>query len=113
MGTLLCLALLSSLINPRVVLAYQIEPWYENLTFFGAPSGWNNVRMELIDDFTYFLPNISALAGQSFMFVSLVGPQLPTGISGLPLGNLNWKQGKLGVGALSRTLTKAAPIQFD
>ena len=48
--------------------------------------------MELIEDYTFFISNIPGSPDHPFMFVSPSPSPYP------PLGERNWKQGKIGVG---------------
>jgi hypothetical protein len=73
---------------------FPVEPWYQNLQHFGptATDGWNARPMNQTSSFTFTLSNLPVLANQEFMFVSLLAQPAP------PLGILNFKQGKIGVG---------------
>jgi len=75
----------------------KVEDWYQNLTHFGPldrdyDAGWDFRDMELIDDHTFFISDIPGSRDHPFMFVSPSPSPLP------PLGERNWKQGKIGVG---------------
>jgi hypothetical protein len=74
-----------------------VEPWYVGLQHFGPLSGegWGQRKMTLVDNYTFRIENLTAEAGTEYMFVAPAsGPPYP------PLGPLNWKQGKIGVGEL-------------
>ena len=77
---------------------------YDNLQFFGAPSGWKPLTMTRYADHLHGIrvdahncndPWKCTPKDREFMFVTL-SPRLPSGALP-PLGPLNWKQGKLGV----------------
>ena len=82
--------------------------YYDTLQFFGAPSGWKPLMMTRVGDHLHVIrvdatqtcgdPWKCTPKDREFMFVTL-SPRLPSGAVP-PLGQLNWKQGKLGVGAL-------------
>lgn len=75
----------------------EFEPWYQGLNHFGptASEGWNARRMNVTGPYTFAISNITVFAGQEFMFVSVVNSTVVP-----PLGPLNWKQGKIGVGPM-------------
>ena len=77
--------------------AFQTDPWYDQIYYFGAPS-WNlNHPLTLIGDYTFRIENLKLDQNNEFMFVSkatLWNGKPP------PLGDKNWKQGKIGVGPL-------------
>ena len=49
--------------------------------------------MVLISDYTYLVKNVPVNANEFFCFVSSVQSKIIP-----PLGDLNWKQGKIGIG---------------
>lgn len=77
--------------------AFRTDPWYDQIYYFGAPS-WNlNHPLTLVGDYTFRIENLTLSQNNEFMFVSkatLRDGKPP------PLGDKNWKQGKIGVGAL-------------
>lgn len=89
------LAFIAFAIITQLLLAssFVVESWYVNLNHFGplANDGWNARPMTLIANYTYRISNLSYLANQPYMFVSSVPPPVP------PLGDKNWKQGKIGM----------------
>ena len=74
--------------------AYKLEPWYEGLYYFGDSCWDGTCSMDHVADFTLQLKalRIDLSSRGEYMFVS-PGPT-PTP----PLGDKNWKQGKIGVG---------------
>ena len=67
-------------------------PWYASLQHFGPVNGqWGAHPMELVDDYTFHVAGLKVYAGDQFMFVSPAPTPTP------PLGDKNWKQGKIGV----------------
>jgi hypothetical protein len=80
-------------------LPFVIEEWYHPLHFFGACSDWRESAMTLIADYTYSISLRGCKLHQPFMFV----PVLFGGNEVLcpKLGCKNWKQGKVGLGAVS------------
>ena len=77
---------------------YQTENWYNPIYYFGGPSYWNmNNRMSLINNYTFQINNLQIDQNSEFMFVSEASKDVHTG-KYPPLGEKNWKQGKIGVG---------------
>ena len=72
--------------------AYEIEPWYSTLYYFGDPTWGSGTNMTLIGDYTMRIQNQQLFQGGEFMFVSKAPTPTP------PLGQWNWKQGKIGIG---------------
>ena len=85
------------------VHAFVVEPWYAQLNHFGplASSNWAPRPMKLVADYTYRIENLEYNANMPFMFVSKV--PVPTGGVSPPLGDLNWKQGKIGMRSTRHT----------
>ncbi len=82
---------------------YQTEQWYNPVYYFGAPF-WNmNHSMSLINNYTYQLTNVKLYQNNEFMFVSEARKDNNTN-KYPPLGNKNWKQGKIGVGPVIKTV---------
>jgi hypothetical protein len=79
------------------VAAAAPPDWYASLQHFGPlrTSGWA-ARPMVLDPATgnFSLAGLDAVAGDELMFVSLTDPGQPPP----PLGPLNWKQGKIGIG---------------
>ena len=75
----------------------MVEDWYRNMNHFGplATSGWAFRKMSLIADYTYRIESLSYQANMPFMFVS--DTPVPPGGVVPPLGDKNWKQGKIGM----------------
>ena len=85
------------------VHSFVVEPWFENLNHFGplANADWAPRPMTLVADYTYRIENLQYNANMPFMFVS--NTPVPKGGVVPPLGNLNWKQGKIGMRSAQRT----------
>lgn len=82
--------------------SFLVESWFENLHHFGPlkTEGWAARAMTLVGDYAFVIRGIECVAGDQFMFVSKL--QFASGTAPPPLGELNWKQGKIGVAALTR-----------
>lgn len=88
-----------------------VEEWYRNLHHYGPlrNDGWNARAMSVLDDYAFEIKSLDVSKNDQFMFV-----QKMTFINGTkppPLGELNFKQGKIGVGELVRS-TSVAGLWF-
>ena len=83
--------------------SFVVEDWYRNLNHFGplATSDWAFRKMTLVADYTYRIENLYYQSNMPFMFVS--DTPIPPGGVVPPLGDKNWKQGKIGMRSSRRT----------
>ncbi len=90
--------------------SWPIEPWYERMNHFGptsADGNWSPHAMVLLAPYCHEIL-LTVKGGQEFLFVSSLAPSQPVP----PLGPLNWKQGKIGCGAVIPSVLRGGRYAF-